>query len=112
MIVYCLTNLLNGKRYVGQTTRSLDARLKEHCSSLATGVDPSIAAFGIRNFKAEILQTCHSREELDQAERHWIAKLNTLQPNGYNRAPGGYLTKRPRKPRLNRDGACVAHISR
>lgn len=45
-------------------------------------------AYGIDNFTFEIIEEC-DYEMLEERERYWIFKLNSLEPNGYNIKPGG-----------------------
>lgn len=49
-----------------------------------------IEKHGKDGFEKNVLERCKTREGLEKAERHWIQKLNTIVPNGYNIAEGGY----------------------
>jgi len=94
-VVYCIENLENGKKYIGQTTRELDVRFKEHCGTSKTSVSPklknAIKKYGKDCFVMDPLwesESC-SQEELDLKEIELIAQYNTLSPNGYNLTSGG-----------------------
>ena len=94
MRVYKITNRQNGKMYVGQTKMKLARRFSDHVSAATRGGRTSIIHNAIRKygkdaFDIEVLQECQSFEELDEAERRWIAHLNTVAPNGYNIEAGG-----------------------
>lgn len=86
-IVYLITNLLNDKRYVGQTTQSLEKRMNEYTHGKQY-IDRAIRKYGRKNFTAEIIEMCPV-EQLNERERFWIAKLNCKTPNGYNLTDGG-----------------------
>ena len=88
MIIYKITNLTNGKVYVGQTKFSVEKRFKEH-SKADSLIGRAIRKYGIENFKTEILETCRTFIELNEREIFWIKKLNCKVPNGYNIADGG-----------------------
>ena len=88
MIVYKITNLLNGKIYVGQTKKTLDKRFKEH-SKAKTVIGAAIRKYGAENFKIEVIEFCQNFLELNEREIFWIEKLNCKVPNGYNVADGG-----------------------
>jgi predicted XRE-type DNA-binding protein len=55
----------------------------------------AIRKYGKDAFEIELLQECRSFEELDDAERKWIAELNTIAPNGYNIEVGGCRNRAP-----------------
>ncbi len=86
-MIYKLTNLKNGKIYVGQTIQ-FEKRMNHHRHSKQPGVDAAIKKYGWENFSVEILEEC-SEEMLDEREIFWIAKLNSMFPNGYNLTSGG-----------------------
>lgn len=89
--------MLNRKQYVGQTKDTLFRRFSGHLSAAKKGstaiIHNAIRKYGKDAFEIELLQECHSFEELDEAERKWIAKLNTVAPNGYNIEVGGYRSR-------------------
>lgn len=91
--IYLITNKINGHMYVGQSI-GIHRRWREHCalkdlhSSL---VEKAIAKYGEENFSFEIIITMENdTEQLNDAEREWIAILNTYEDkNHYNLTPGG-----------------------
>lgn len=93
MIIYLVTNKINGKQYVGQTTRTLEERWYEHCyddkSANFSILKSAIKKYGENNFKVEVIRECKTQQELNEFERYFIAKYNTISPNGYNIRAGG-----------------------
>jgi len=96
MIIYRITNLTNGKIYIGQTTKTLKRRWKGHCRSAAsnskkkTAIHGAIAKYGVDNFKIEEIHIASSIEELNILEELYIEKEQSLTPNGYNLKSGGF----------------------
>lgn len=90
-IIYIIINLINGKQYVGQTTRDINVRISEHKRKKNYVLGKSIKKYGIENFKW-ISFSC-PEEDLDWTEIFLIKELNTLVPNGYNLEMGGYTNK-------------------
>lgn len=93
MIIYLIRNKINGKSYVGQTIRSVKQRWAEHVKSAQRsvsrcGLQAAIRKYGHDKFDVSILQECSSLDELSDAERSWVAKLDTYK-NGYNLTTGG-----------------------
>lgn len=91
--VYCITNLINNKKYIGITSRDIKVRFQEHCSHNHTLIYDAVKKYGKENFNIEILENNISEEEIDKRERYFINKFNTLVPNGYNLSTGGISNK-------------------
>lgn len=94
MFIYKITNNINGKAYVGQTTKDIPTRWKQHVyDALGRGVDTlfyrSIKKYGIENFTIEEIDGANSLSELNYKEWLLIYKLDTMSPKGYNLIAGG-----------------------
>lgn len=91
MKIYVITNLANGKQYVGQTSRPLEKRFDGHVKAPAgeSAIHDAIAKYGVENFRQEELATAGDQAALDMLEKFFIDKLNTMAPNGYNLKGGG-----------------------
>lgn len=89
--IYVITNILNGKQYVGKTSRSLLERLAMHCDthSTCTYIRNAIQKYGKDNFTIKNIITAQDNEEANDIEKKFIKELNTLSPNGYNLKFGG-----------------------
>ena len=92
--IYKITNTINGKCYIGETTKSdPEKRWKEHKNTIkrragCPALQNSVIKHGIDNFKFEILIICFD-EDRYKYEIEYIKKYNTLIPNGYNILEGG-----------------------
>jgi group I intron endonuclease len=94
-IIYKVTNKVDGKVYIGQTTNSFQKRKHAHCSSLKynpSKLKSAIHEFGKHNFKFEEILTCFSKSDLDTMEQFYIEKYNSIK-NGYNKKEGGSAGK-------------------
>lgn len=82
--IYLVTNLINGKQYVGQTVTEHSRHGHGHA------IKAAYKKHGFTNFKYSIiLEGCLSEEQLDCFEKFWIAVYDTVAPNGYNLEEGG-----------------------
>lgn len=92
MIIYKITNRINGKIYIGQTARSLQRRWKEHCcpSGHCRLLIKAIQKYGRENFTIEQIDCAIDREEANAKERYWIAFYGSAEKEkGYNLSLGG-----------------------
>lgn len=86
--IYLTTNLINGKKYVGQH-RSARFQPDKYIGS-GVLLLKAIEKYGIENFKCELLESCNSDDELNEKEIYWIKKLNAVEDEDYyNLCKGG-----------------------
>lgn len=91
-IYYC-KNIINDKGYVGQTTRTLEERKREHLRHLDSEkviFHAAIKKYGENNFEWSILGE-YLNEDLNKYEEYWIKNKNThyQSGHGYNMNYGG-----------------------
>jgi len=113
--IYKITNLVNGKKYIGQTVNTFNERYnfagegiervwaylnfrrgKEtfyesriyHNNHLLKAIEK----YGFDNFTVEIIDTAETLDELNQKERYWIEHHKAFT-DGYNYCIGGNGTK-------------------
>jgi group I intron endonuclease len=88
-IVYLIENKLNGKKYVGQTVRTLKLRLYFHLRG-HTYISNALRKYGVENFNIKALKECCTKEELNAYEKHFIKEFDTTNLGvGYNLTSGG-----------------------
>ena len=89
--IYKITNHINNKLYIGQTTRDLEWRWRKHkkdsiCKcGLDTKFSRAVRKYGVDNFtieEIERLENC-TRKQLTEREHFWVTELNTIE-TGYN----------------------------
>lgn len=88
--IYCYTNKINGKKYIGQT-KNFKRRHEQHLCGKEQLIDRKIKEYGIKNFKIEILEENLDDDDMDVKEIYYIDFYDTLVQNnkGYNVCKGG-----------------------
>lgn len=96
-IIYKAINIIDGKRYIGQTIKTLEQRKKAHLSA-AKKDNPelffhkAIKKYGENTFIWEEIDCAeYDQNELNFLERYWIHFYYSTNSNyGYNLAEGGH----------------------
>lgn len=90
MIIYKITNNVNGKIYIGQTAGSLENRWRQHRHHPGCRIlHKAIKKYGAENFTVEQIDAAANIDELNQKEKLWIQHYDCIAPNGYNLKSGG-----------------------
>lgn len=91
-IVYKITNLLNGKEYIG--IHSTD-NLNDGYMGSGSALKKAIKKHGAENFKKEILYNFKTRKEASIKERELVNEEYTISRSTYNIVLGGGTPKLP-----------------
>lgn len=95
--IYKITNLINNKVYIGQTSRQIEIRWSEH---IRHGFNPndkgysrhlyrSMRKYGLDSFSIDIIESCDN-DLMSDRETFWIKFYNSSNPDcGYNLTLGG-----------------------
>ena len=104
MVIYKITNVIDGNVYVGQTTKSAEERFKEHCCDalsgrLDTALAKAIRKYGPDYFCVDVIEEVSDKGNLSEREAYWIKKYDSCN-GGYNMTAGGeggntYANKTP-----------------
>ena len=85
-LIYCIT-FPSGKKYIGQTRQTIKKRLTQHINSK----DDTLISKAFKkyiSYQYDILCEC-ANDILDENEKYFIEKYNTISPVGYNLRSGG-----------------------
>ena len=93
--IYQIRNVINNKKYIGMTTRSIEIRKNDHLRSFDDRKSrmynfklyQAMRKYGFDNFEFSIIEECDN-EKLEEKEKYYIDLFNTVN-DGYNEALGG-----------------------
>lgn len=92
-VIYTIENKVNGKIYVGQTTKNFNERYGGDIEKNTHNkhLQNSIKKYGIENFVIDkYVCECDSEEELNEAEKFYIDFFDSANSeHGYNKTLGG-----------------------
>ena len=93
--IYQIRNIINDKKYIGMTKRSIEIRKSDHikmCNDSNSRMYnfklyKAMRKYGINNFEFSVIEECDNKK-LEEREKYYIEFYNTTI-NGYNEALGG-----------------------
>lgn len=91
-IIYCAYNKENGKRYIGQTIKTLAARKQVHYSKYSSCkyFSHALQKYSKDSWEWSVIDEADNQEQLDEKEKFWIREFSSNDANfGYNLTEGG-----------------------
>lgn len=86
--IYETTNLINGKKYIGQ--KKSDKFLGNKYLGSGKYLKQAVRKYGENSFNVKLLEKCSSEEELNQKEIYWINVYRNNNIILYNICDGGH----------------------
>lgn len=100
-VIYKVTNISNEKVYIGQTTKDLEERKRNHLRSSHNSspkylFHKALKKYGELSFLWEVIDIGYNKDDLNAKEKWWISYYNSLAcNNGYNLSDGGSNNSNP-----------------
>jgi group I intron endonuclease len=92
-VLYKISCSVNGKAYVGYSSKSAEDRFKAHLLNARwkrkTALCDAIRCYGDEAFSVEVILTCETHAEACAHEIRLISELGSILPLGYNMTKGG-----------------------
>lgn len=113
-VIYKITNRINGKAYIGQTTQTIQERWMSHIygHSKCFRLKSAIRKYGKDSFTVEIVDSASNFVELGFKEILWIIKEDTFN-KGYNVKIGSYISPEiANKIRLSKVGKKMSEAAK
>lgn len=85
--VYLIENQINGKKYIGYTSKELKKRFYQHSRSNKP-IGKAIRRYGSQAFTSKIIDESNTIEDVIELEKKWIAYYDSNH-KGYNCTKGG-----------------------
>ena len=86
--VYEITNLVNGKKYIGKRSCKCDIKDDKYMGS-GKNILSAIKKYGVANFKKDIVFTCDTEDEAYLIEEEYIKFKNAVNDRRYYNLCGG-----------------------
>jgi group I intron endonuclease len=91
--IYCIENIINHKKYIGQTSKTIEERFCAHKKCMIRRKNQvlydAMNKYGIDNFIIYQVEECN-KENCSEKEQYWIKQYNTTNRDfGYNMTGGG-----------------------
>lgn len=94
MYLYKITNLINQKMYIGITNNYKKRWANHRCGNdTSMPIALAIKKYGKENFNFEVLESNIPIDAIEDKEKEAIIYFNSLVPNGYNVAKGGFYNQ-------------------